>query len=82
MYSNSPAGNTFGVGSYLISGNDAYWGSDIVLLPPVDVGPGNRYVFKDSLTMTISLNNDPTKVYGNTIDSSNYVSLYLSLIHI
>ena len=80
VYSASPTTNIFGIdangGSYLVSGNDAYWGSNIDTLSSSAVGSGNRYVFRDNLSLTISLRDNPTKVYGEVIDASNYSALY------
>ncbi|WP_120716953.1 YDG domain-containing protein [Tsuneonella amylolytica] len=62
VYSNGPAGNTFG---NLDSGNTAIWNATIATLAPGAVS-GNRYVFAFQPTLTIS-STSLSKVYGTDL---------------
>lgn len=61
VYSNAPATDTFG---NLNSGNTAIWGATFASLPPASVtASGNRYIFAQGQTLTITTTN-ASKVYG------------------
>ena len=61
IYSNAPAGNTFGG---LDSGNTAVFGASAATLAPENVSQiGNRYIFAYRPTLTVTSING-TKVYG------------------
>ncbi|MBX7489857.1 filamentous hemagglutinin N-terminal domain-containing protein [Qipengyuania sp. GH25] len=62
VYSNAPAGNTFG---NLDSGNTAIWNAAIATLAPTAVS-GNRYVFAYQPTLTVS-STSLSKVYGTDL---------------
>jgi hypothetical protein len=60
IYSAAPAGDNFGG---LDSGNTAIWRASFASLPPEDVAPGNRYLFAQSQTLTVTTTN-LAKTYG------------------
>ena len=61
IYSNTPAGNTFGG---LDSGNTAIWNATYATLPPGSVSAaGDRYLFANQPTLTFTSTN-ATKTYG------------------
>lgn len=62
VYSNAPAGNTFG---NLDSGNTAIWNATIATLAPSAVS-GNRYVFALQPTLTVS-STSVSKIYGTDL---------------
>ena len=77
IYSNTPAGNTFGG---LDSSNTAIWNATYATLPPGSVtAPGNRYLFAIQPTLTFASTN-VTKTYGTdataTVASAYTVSGY------
>jgi filamentous hemagglutinin family protein len=62
VYSTSPAGNTFGG---LVSGNNAVYNATIGLNAPNTIAAGNRYVFSQQPSLTVTANAQ-TRVYDGT----------------
>ena len=62
VYSTLPAGNTFGG---LVSGNNAVYNATIGLNAPNTIATGNRYVFSDQPSLTVTANAQ-SKVYDGT----------------
>ncbi|HEX3883807.1 MAG TPA: MBG domain-containing protein [Stellaceae bacterium] len=61
IYSNAPAGDTFG---NLDSGNTAVWGATFATLPPIGVtAGGNRYLFAQGQPLTVTTTN-VSKTFG------------------
>ncbi|HEY1485608.1 MAG TPA: MBG domain-containing protein, partial [Micromonosporaceae bacterium] len=61
IYSNAPAGDTFG---NLDSGNTAVWGATFATLPPASVtAGGDRYLFAQGQTLTVTTT-DVSKTFG------------------
>ncbi|MCO4088407.1 MAG: filamentous hemagglutinin N-terminal domain-containing protein [Limnohabitans sp.] len=63
VYSNAPAGNTFGG---LASGNNAVWNATHAGNAPATIASGNRYVFAQQPTVAITANAQ-TKVYDGWV---------------
>jgi filamentous hemagglutinin family protein len=66
VYSNAPAGNTFGG---LASGNNAVWNATHAGNAPATIASGNRYVFAQQPTVAITANAQ-TKVYDGTASAT------------
>ncbi|MDI1236880.1 MAG: filamentous hemagglutinin N-terminal domain-containing protein, partial [Polaromonas sp.] len=71
VYSNAPAGNTFGG---LASGNNAIWNATHAGNAPATIASGNRYVFAQQPTVNVAANAQ-TKVYdGSTSAAATYAT--------
>jgi filamentous hemagglutinin family protein len=77
VYSKSPSVDTFGPGApstYLNSGNTAVWNTTWPTAVPL-AATGNRYVFNDPVTITVTTIND-TKTYGQTTTTNGIANDY------
>ena len=66
IYAASPTGNTFGS---LDSGNTAIWGT---AAGGAVTATGNRYVFAEQPILTVTVNGDVSKTYGQTAALPDY----------
>jgi hypothetical protein len=76
---NNTVANFGSSGNTLDSNNTAIWGSTYSSLAPASVASGNRYVFAETATQTVTFTTtDETITYGDSLDLTDNYSLTTS----